>query len=232
MTTGERLNRVFGPVADLALIGVAAAVAELVVQRWLLDRRIVLYWGTSLLHLVVMPVTFVVLLMPWSGVNDLVVGNERSARSSLFVWSTVLFLCAGFIVPGVLSLAIDIHLGVMLATIFGPYGLMAVALWILIRFDDKTQHRFSKVGAKPPVGVVPVVALLIWAYLLLLETTLLVVVGSESVLSSPPVMMLAVLVGYVPTRIFLYFLRPHGRIEVATMVLSIAHLVVRLSLNR
>lgn len=220
---------IIGPLVDFALIVVAAAVAEDVVQQWLWGNPQALYWGTSALHLFVLPVTVVVLMSPWSPAGSLIFSNQTSWLERLLVWSMVLYACAGFIVPVVMSLALKAKLGVMLGTLFGPYVLLALSMWILIKLDKRYDYALSREGAQPPKGLVPAVHVLLWLYLIFVETTLLVVSGAGGTLGAGPVLMMAVVLGYVPMRVFLWFLGPMSRLEAMTAGVAFWHLLLRIS---
>lgn len=214
--------------ADGLLIAVAAAVAEEGVQRWLLDHHDALYWGLASLHLVVLPLTVNIMLMPWSRAGQLALENGSSPRQTLFVWSQVISGCAGFIVPGVMAMALKLELWAMMTTIFGPYVLLVASVAGSIWWDQRTDHSLSRQGSEVGRRWLPLAVLIFWSYLVFLETMLLVSSRQGDPWGSPLVVGMAVFVGYLPTRITIGFMMGHGRWEAVGATLAFLHLLGRL----
>jgi hypothetical protein len=207
------------------LIAVAAVVSKEVVQEWLFDNPQGLYYGLSFLH----PVTFAALL------TALVSGYGRSGTkeefqregSGLLGWAIALFFGCSFIVPGVLGLLLETKLWVMMTTVFGPFPLTALWVGALLWAERRGLKKPLRLDEKPHWFLVLALALLTWAYLVCTETMLLVAAGQSGPIASVG-LPLGVLVGYLPARVLLYYVRDPYRWEMYIIVASVLHLLFRL----
>jgi len=205
------------------LVAVAAMVSSDEIQAWLLDHPRELYYGMSALHVVAFPALICAVVAGYGKSEQAMQGKG----SSVLVWATVLFFGCSFIVPGVLGLALDQQLWVMMATIFGPLVLLAAAGGALVHAEKRRWIAPARVGAPKPWWKVQALALLAWAYLLWMETTMLVAAEEGGALAEAGLPM-GVVVDYVPVRVMLYYLRDTSRWELVTIVASTLHLLVRL----
>jgi hypothetical protein len=139
-----------------------------------------------------------------------------------------LFLCGSFIVPGVLGLAIESELWVMMGAVFGPF--VVLPLWIggVVLAERWKWIAPARVGERKPWFMVQALALLTWAYLVWLETMMLVAAERGGPLAEAGLPM-GVLLDYVPVRIVLCYVRETTRWEVVTITASVLHLLYRLS---
>jgi hypothetical protein len=214
-----------GVAFDVLLIAVAIAVSEEVVQAWLFDNPQSLSYGLSFLHLVTFPALFTALVLGYGRTGT----PEEFKRQGpgLLGWASALFFGCSFIVPGVLGLLLNMEMWLYMLTIFGPY--LLTGLWIggILWAEARGLRKPLNLDEKPPWFWVQALALLTWAYLVWTEAMLLVAACK----SGPIVTVglpLGVLVGYLPARVMLYYVRDPYRGEVHIIAASVLHLLVRL----
>ncbi|KAB2896383.1 MAG: hypothetical protein F9K40_14575 [Kofleriaceae bacterium] len=224
MSRRSRLEKVEGFLFDVVLVAVAAMVASDEVQAWLLEHPRELYYGMSALHVIAFPALICAVVAGYGKSEQAMQGKG----SNVLVWATVLFFGCSFIVPGVLGLALDQQLWVMMATIFGPLALLVIAGVGIVHADKRKWIAPVKVGAPKPWWKVQLLALLAWAYLLWMETMMLVAAEEGGVLAETG-LPIGVVVDYVPVRVMLYYLRDTSRWELVTIVASTLHLLWRLA---
>ncbi len=220
------LEKVEGFVFDVLLVAVAVMVTTDEIQAWLFEHPRELYYGVSLLHVIAMPVVMAAVVAGY-GQSEKSMMDPRGG-SNLLVWATVLFYACGFIVPGVLGLALDTQLWVMMSTVFGPIVMLFVIGVAAVKFEKWGWTKPAMVGVPKAWWKVQTLALVAWAYLLWMETTMLVVAEKGGVLAETGLPM-GVLVDYVPVRVVLYYVRDASRWEILTIVLSTLHLIWRLA---
>lgn len=222
------------PAGDLGLIALAIALAEDPVSDWLAAHPDALYVVCGSLHIAVMPLAINLLISPWVGASELVLSNERSLAERVLVWTGVGFVVTSFIVPGVLGMALRISAPWMFAIVFGPYVALGLVTWALARLDQHLDHRYSRQGANPPPGLMPVAYAVLWAYLVAVETMLMVVAHSgREPFAEPLILSMALFAGYAPTRTFLWFLEPRARhraMEAVVAVGAFLHLAWRVAI--
>jgi hypothetical protein len=122
---------------------------------------------------------------------------------------------------------LEIKLWVGMATIFGPF--LLTGLWIggLLWAEARGWKQPLRIGVKPHWFWVQALALLTWAYLVWTEAMLLVAAGESGPIASVG-LPLGVLLGYLPTRVMLYYIRQPYRGEVYIIAASVIHLLFRL----
>jgi hypothetical protein len=223
----RHLERVEGFVFDVLLVAVAVMVTTDEIQAWLFEHPRELYYGVALLHVIAMPVVMGAAVAGY-GQSEKLMLNQTSGPN-LLVWAMVLFYGCGFIVPGVLGLALDTKLWVMMSAIFGPIVMLVVVGVAAVKLEKWGWTRPAKVGVPKAWWKVQLLAVVAWAYLLWMETTMLVVAEKGGVLAETGLPM-GVLVDYVPVRVVLYYIRDASRWEIVTIVASTVHLIVRLAL--
>lgn len=211
---------------DAVLIAVAAAVSEDAVQTWLFENPRSLYYGLSLLHLLTFPALLTAIIAGYGRAGS----REELQRqgSGLLGWAGALFFGGSFIVPGVLGLIVEIKQWVMMTTIFGPLPLLGLWVGALVWAERRQLIRPRRVGEKPHWLPVQLLALLTWAYLVWTETMLLVAAGKSGPLSSVG-LPLGVLLGYLPVRVLLYYVRDSYRWEALVIAASVLHLLYRVA---
>jgi hypothetical protein len=223
-TLRARLERAQGVAFDALLVAVAALVSESLVQEWLLAHPLGLYYGLSALHLLTFPALLTAIIMGWGRAGRM--EELQRQGSGLLGWSAALFFGGSFIIPGVLGLNLEIKLWVMLTTIFGPLLLLGLWLWGLVWAERRGIIRPRPVGQRPPWLGVQLLASLTWAYLLFTETMMLVAAGRGGTISGVG-LPAGVLLGYLPVRVLLYYVRDSHRWERFTITGRVLHLLWR-----
>ncbi|HUQ02647.1 MAG TPA: hypothetical protein VM261_09145 [Kofleriaceae bacterium] len=226
MSRRNVIERVEGFVFDVLLAAVAVMVTTDEIQAWLFEHPRELYYGVAFLHVVAMPVVMAAAVAGYGQSEKLM--QHQTSGPNLLVWSMVLFYACGFIVPGVLGLALDTKLWVMMSAVFGPIVMLVVVGVGAVMFEKWGWTQPAKVGVPKAWWKVQMLSLVGWAYLLWMETTMLVVAEKGGVLAETGLPM-GVLVDYVPVRVVLYYVRDASRWEILTIVASTLHLIVRLA---
>jgi hypothetical protein len=115
----------------------------------------------------------------------------------------------------------------MLTTIFGP--LLLLGLWVggILWAERRQLLRTRRLDEKPHWLGVQLLAFLTWTYLVWTETMLLVAAGEEGPISRVG-LPLGVLIGYLPVRVLLYYVRDTHRWEKITIGASVLHLLWRI----
>jgi hypothetical protein len=218
-----RLERAEGFVFDGVLVAVAVMVSSDEVQAWLFEHPRELYYGVSFLHLIAFPLLIGAVVAGYGKAE----ADLQKQGATLLVWATVLFFACSFIVPGVLGLALDQQLWVMMTTIFGPFVLLVALGFAVVQAEKRKWIAPAKVGVPKPWWKVQVLAVVAWAYLLWMETMMLVAAEKGGALAEAGLPM-GVLLDYLPVRVMLYHLRDASRWEVLTITASTLHLLYRL----
>jgi hypothetical protein len=209
---------------DLVLVGAAVAYASAEVEAWLIEHQRALLYLLSALHLFMLWMLTMVQLQA-VGSKDL--GEERP-MTRLFIWSFVLYLGAGFIVPGVLGMTVKAELPLMMGTIFGPYLVAGLLVWGWIRLDARLDHRYSRQGAELPRPFRLALTFCCWLYLLCMEAMLMVASDSPQAMGGGFTLGAAI-VGYLPVRLCIAVGQRAGAIDLGAIAFAFLHLLYRLA---
>ncbi len=208
----------------MVLFAVAVTVSADEIQAWLMAHPRQLYYGVSALHVVTVPAVMMAVVAGYGRTDQ----ELLKSGPGLLGWMVALFLCSSFIVPGVLGLALDSELWVMMSTIFGPFVLLPVIAIAAIVAEKHGWVAPARVSETKAWWKVQALALLAWAYLLWLETMMLVAASKGGPLAEVG-LPLGVLLDYVPVRVMLCYVRQTSKWEVATIAATTLHLVIRLA---
>ncbi len=217
-------EKVEGIVFDCLLVAAVVMVSSDEVQAWLLVHPRELYYGVSALHVITVPAILIAVVSGYGRSEEAM----RQPGIGVIGWAVALFLGCSFIVPGVLGLAVDSQLWVLMATVFGPFVGIGVGMFALVLAEKRGWIAPARVGEQKAWWKVQLLALLAWGYLLWMETLMLVAAAKGGPLAEVG-LPLGVLVDYVPVRVMLYHVREASRWEIATIVASTLHLIVRIS---
>jgi hypothetical protein len=216
-------------IIDGVLIGAAVSYASSIVQAWLLAHDRALCVIVSVLHIAILPMLTLSAIISGTPGAQYIAEKERSPLAHVYMWSYVLFFGAGFIVPGVFTLALNVeNEALFFATIFGPYVAMALALWGVVRLDKKTNYRYSRFGAQPPRAFVRALVLTCWAYLLCLEAVMMLVVRTKEIFGGGGTL-IAAFIGYLPVRLCIALAYDATSLELAVVGFAFLHFLYRLA---
>lgn len=217
-------------VLDIALFAVAAVLPFHPVFSWLDGHREILYWAAGSVHLAFVPFMLVQQVCGTSRSGEVLLSNERSPRSTLMAWISVLFFATSFIVPAIFSMGV-VHrpsMGGTLVFVLGPYALLGAGFWFVLRLEKRVSyHRVTELFAAPALAWAT--ALLGWAYLTLTETVLFVAAASGGVWGGG-LAFAAAFVSYLPVRLFVFFFRSTDTAELTLLGVTFGHLLLRLAL--
>jgi hypothetical protein len=219
-----RIERIEGIAFDVVLLAIAAWVAEDWVQAWLLEHPAGLYWSLSALHLAAFPFMLYAIMMGWGRAGRPEEVN-RSGSGALG-WAVALYFGGSFVVPGVLTMVLDVQLWVMMTTIFGPLGLFALVVTIAIVGEKRGWWPPAQMHARPSMLAVQALALVSWGYLVCVETMMIVAAGTDGPIGEVG-LAFGVLINYVPLRVLLFYVRDSYPWERWTIVLTTLHLLLR-----
>ncbi len=212
---------------DCGVAAVTALLALSWVGDWLVAHPDIAYWTLTPLHLV---------MLPWMGFVLIAGQGQVELRRSLepdpynvLGWVGALHLGCGFMVPLLLGLirVDDVHIAWYLTVLFGPFVLLGLTLWVLVRTDPGTP-----LPPKTPSWIRHTTAALALTYLTAMESALWVARSAgHEVLSVGVVLFGIAILGYLPTRLFLHFsLARRHPAATAALLLAFAWLLLQLAL--
>lgn len=222
----RRLERAEGVALDALLIGIATTFASPQVRSWLRDDPDVLYRVTALLHVIACPALLVAVVAGYGKAGT----REQLERTGpdVLAWSVAMLWCGSFVIPGVLGLLFDAPLWMFMATVFAPVVVFPAWMFVIVVLERRGIIQPARVGERKPWWSVQALALLGWGYLIALEMMLIVASTHDGPLVDVG-LPLGILIDYLPVRVVLYYIRERSRWELATMVASIAYLLVRVA---
>jgi len=202
-----------GLLIDGTLVAEAIALRLAPVSDFLETHEGLLLWTLGPLHALILPLMFLLPIARTCPASRLLFDESGgSAEAKLFPWLVVLSLCAGFMVP-LLGLTSREFPGAwwMIAVTIGPMLGVFLGGWLLVKFEDKSQL------VPPPLSPAERgwLTLVTWLYLAELEAVLFVGARSDGVMADFVVP--ALLVAYLPIRLFLYYSRSTRPWELASV---------------
>lgn len=212
-------------VVDFVLVGAAVSYASDVVQAWLLAHVVALAWILGALHLAMLPLLTVSIITTGGPGSQAL---ESTPASKVLVWSHVLYFGIGWLVPFIVALRTDVGAPFALTTIFGPFALTILAVWLAAQYDKRHDYALSRMGSKPPRAFVRAIVFAAWAYLLCVEAALMVASRGHDVFSGMGTVACA-FVAYLPIRVYLAFAFDARRWELVAMAFAFLHFLYRLA---
>jgi hypothetical protein len=216
-----------GIALDVVAISVATTVATPALRDWLRADLQLLYHVTVVLHLVACPALLVAVVLGHgkAGTHEEL---QRRGPGVLGV-ATALLWCSSFVIPGVLGLLFRPPIWLFMTSVFAPVAVFPLWMVVIVVLERRGIIAPTRVGERKPWWSVQALAVLGWAYLIALEMMMLTAAGKTGPLVEVG-LPLGILIDYLPARIVLYYVRLSSGWELATMIASIAYLLVRIAM--
>jgi hypothetical protein len=214
---------------DLGLNALGVAIGFHPVYDYFHSRRTELYYALGSLHVLLLPVVVILVFTGHAKSAGLMFQQRRDIHERSFVWSSVLAVCAGFIVPGVIGLGLDarINQAFYFAVIFAPPVLVMFVLPALAILLERWRISFPLPNPFASLGGVVLFSASVWAYEAMIELTLFLVRARGGVMANELIMLMGV-GSYLAVRMFLFYTVAVYRAEIVGIVLTTFHLTIRL----